>query len=115
MVTEFNLICGRDILVTYATSSMFFGTIFGSLLFSYLGVASLIFIYIKYLFNNYLQDIKGRRLALRLAWLCNMIGVVGINFTFDMYWYIVFDVIAGFGLSGAAVMAIIIINEVSGN
>jgi hypothetical protein len=43
MVTEFNLICGRDILVTYATSSMFFGTIFGSLLFSYLGVASLIF------------------------------------------------------------------------
>ncbi len=44
-----------------------------------------------------------------------MIGVVCINFTFDMYWYIVFDVIAGFGLSGAAVMAIIIINEVSGN
>jgi len=76
---------------------MFFGSIIGCLFFSYIG------------------DAKGRRDTLRFAWGITTLGIVAISFTFNMYWYIVFNIIAGFGVNGAFNVCFVILNETAGS
>ena len=61
-----------------------------------------------------IKDSKGRRNTLLFAWGITTIGIVAVCATFNMVWFIFFNIIAGFGVNGAFNICFVILNETAG-
>jgi MFS family permease len=62
-----------------------------------------------------LQDHIGRRLTLLTSWGVTTLGILGISISSNITMFIVFTIIAGFGVNGAFNVCFVILNEACGN
>lgn len=88
---EFGLYCSKKPLRDFAESSVFFGALAGNFLFSLISI--------------------NRKPHLGFTWLIGSIGCFGLSFSPNIYVFVVFYIMAGFGIMTAIMVHFAIMSE----
>lgn len=88
---EFSLYCSQTSLKSVAESSIFIGALIGNLLFSFVSIK--------------------RRSQIGIAWGLGSIGCAALGFSPDIYWFIFFFAVTGFGCFSAIIAPFAIMSE----